>query len=376
MKKRLGSKICKFISGLVLTGGDHDGYLFRILPWERRFILGAFDADGPAALSVARGNGKSALVAGIACSLLDPDGPLHGPRRECVVVASSFEQSRVIFEDVLAFMRQRYDLSVRDFWRVQDSSNRAIIEFRPTGARVRCIGSDPSKAHGLRPALSLLDEGAQWDNAKSRRMLSAVRTGMGKVPNSKMIALGTRPASNEHWFAAMLDGTADYAQCHATESGDNPFLRSTWAKANPSMDHLPSLEKEIRAEAELAKKDPSMLAAFSALRLNEGVSDTLQSHAYWMLALGIKLRARKSARAGVIGASILGPAPRCPPYPAYWPKTGRLEALAAFPSEPTLEVRGRKGRRGASVYGGPCLRRADLVRRRGGVSIRIDSGGA
>ena len=148
-------------------------------------------------------------------------------------------KARVIFEDVLAFMRQRYDLSVRDFWRVQDSSNRAIIEFRPTGARVRCIGSDPSKAHGLRPATyRLLDEGAQWDNAKSDRMLSAVRTGMGKVPNSKMIALGTRPASNEHWFAAMLDGTADYAQCHATESGDNPFLRSTWAKANPSLDRI------------------------------------------------------------------------------------------------------------------------------------------
>ena len=286
MKKRLGSKICKFISGLVLTGGDHDGYLFKVLPWERRFILAAFDVDGPAALSVARGNGKSALVAGIACSLLDPDGPLHGPRRECVVVASSFEQSRVIFEDVLAFMRQRYDLSVRDFWRLQDSSNRAIIEFRPTGARVRCIGSDPSKAHGLRPALSLLDEGAQWDHAKSDRMLSAVRTGMGKVPNSKMIALGTRPASNEHWFAAMLDGSADYSQCHATESGDNPFLRSTWAKANPSLSHLPSLEKEIRAEAELAKKDPSMLAAFAALRLNEGVSDTLQSDAFGCWHLG------------------------------------------------------------------------------------------
>ena len=341
MKKRLGSKICKFISQLVLTGGDHDGYLFRILPWERRFILGAFDVDGPAALSVARGNGKSALVAGIACSLLDPDGPLHGPRRECVVVASSFEQSRVIFEDVLAFMRQRYDLSVRDFWRVQDSSNRAIIEFRPTGARVRCIGSDPSKAHGLRPALSLLDEGAQWDNAKSDRMLSAVRTGMGKVPNSKMIALGTRPASNEHWFAAMLDGTADYAQCHATESGDNPFLKATWAKANPSMDHLPSLEKEIRAEAELAKKDPSMLAAFSALRLNEGVSDTLQST---LLDVGTwdKIEGEEEREGRCYWGVDLGTSAAMSAVSAFWPKTGRLEALAAFPSEPTLEVRGQR----------------------------------
>ena len=341
MKNRLGPRIIKFISQLVLTGGDHDGYLFQVLPWEKRFILGAFSVDGPAAISVARGNGKSALVAGIACAVLDPTGPLHGARRECVVVASSFEQSRVIFEDVLAFMRQRYDLSNREVWRVQDSSNRAIIEYRATGARVRCIGSDPSKAHGLRPFLSLLDEPAQWDHSKSERMLAAIRTGLGKTPQSKMIALGTRPASNEHWFAAMLGGTADYAQCHATESGDNPFNKSTWKKANPSLDHLPSLEKEIHAEAKLARKDPSMLAAFAALRLNEGVSDTLQST---LLDVGTweRIEGDNEREGRCFWGIDLGTNAAMSAVSAYWPRTGRLEALAAFPSEPTLEVRGQR----------------------------------
>ena len=149
---------------------------------------------GPAALSVARGNGKSALVAGIAAAVADPGGPLHGPRREAVCVASSFDQSRVIFEDVLHFLKGRHDIGARALWRVQDSANRATIEFRATGARVRCIGSDPAKAHGLRPSLVLMDEPAQWESAKQDRMLAAIKTGMGKVPGSKMIALGTRPA--------------------------------------------------------------------------------------------------------------------------------------------------------------------------------------
>ena len=68
----------KFLGELVLSGGDHDGELFRVLPWEKKFIRGAFAVDGPAALSVARGNGKSALVAGIAAAVVDPEGPLHG----------------------------------------------------------------------------------------------------------------------------------------------------------------------------------------------------------------------------------------------------------------------------------------------------------
>ena len=180
----LARDLIEYLGGLVLSGGDRDGEPFTVLPWERRFVRGAFGQPGHAGLSVGRGNGKSALVAGIAAAVVDPSGPLHGNRREAVCVASSFDQSRVIFEDVLSLLRGRHDLSDRKRWRVQDSANRATVEYRATGARVRTIGSDPSKAHGLRPALALLDEPAQWDAAKSDRMLAAIRTGLGKVPGS------------------------------------------------------------------------------------------------------------------------------------------------------------------------------------------------
>ncbi|MDE0460093.1 MAG: hypothetical protein OXI15_22625 [Chromatiales bacterium] len=149
----LPARIVAYLEGLTLAGGDHDGQPFTVLPWERRFVRGAFRGDGDAALSVGRGNGKSALVAGIATAVVDPDGPLHGRRRECVCVASSFDQSKVIFEDVLSFLRERHDLDDRKRWRIQDSANRATVEHRESGARVRTVGSDPAKAHGLRPAL-------------------------------------------------------------------------------------------------------------------------------------------------------------------------------------------------------------------------------
>ena len=220
----IGAALVDYIGGLTLSGGDRDGEEFSVLPWERRFIRGAFATTGHAALSVARGNGKSALVAGIAAAVVDPDGPLHGNRREAVAVASSFDQGRTIFEDVLGFLRGRHDIGARKTWRLQDSANRATIEHRASGARVRCIGSDPTKAHGLRPALVLADEPAQWDSAKADRMLAALRTSLGKVPESRLIALGTRPATPTHWFGRMLaGGGAGYVQCHAGGEDDKPL---------------------------------------------------------------------------------------------------------------------------------------------------------
>ena len=31
-----------YMGGLRLAGGDHDGQPFKVLPWEKRFINGAF----------------------------------------------------------------------------------------------------------------------------------------------------------------------------------------------------------------------------------------------------------------------------------------------------------------------------------------------
>ena len=37
------------------------------------------------------------------------------------------------------------------------------------------------------------------------KMIAALRTGLGKTPGSRLIALGTRPADELHWFARLLE---------------------------------------------------------------------------------------------------------------------------------------------------------------------------
>ena len=97
-----------------------------VLPWERRFIRGVFQRDGDGAVSLGRGGGKSAIVAGIAAAVVDPAGPLNGPRREVVCCAASFSQARIIYEDVLAFLGDKYDLADRKTWRKQDSAKQRM----------------------------------------------------------------------------------------------------------------------------------------------------------------------------------------------------------------------------------------------------------
>ena len=333
-----GNKIIRYMQTLPLVGGDHDGKLFKVLPWERRFILGAFAQPDDAALTVPRGNGKSAVVAGLACAVVDPAGPLHGRRRHVDVFAFSFAQGRTIFEDVLASLGELYDLGDRKLWRKEDTSQTAVLEYRPTGARVKCVGSDPRKAHGLRTWLALLDEPAQWDAAKRDRMLAAIRTGLGKSPGSRLIALGTRPAESEHFFAKLLK-TAGYVQVHAAASDVDPYKVATWRAANPSWAHLPSLRDKIRKEAKAGDLDS--LASLKGLRLNLGVSEIHES-----LLLDAEVWARIEAakpleRAGPYALGLdLGQNAAMSAAAGYWPQTGAMASLACFPEVPGLAQRG------------------------------------
>ena len=176
------NRLVDYLSSLTVSQGRLAGQMFAVLPWQRRFIRGAF-APGiqSAALSVERGNVKTALLSGIACATLD--GPLHVPHGETVIVASSFEQARIAFEHVVAFMGDK--LADKRRWKVWGTAQQARIEDRETGARVRCIGSDPRRAHGLAPVLVLADEPAQWPDTTGERMVATLRTAAGKQPHSR-----------------------------------------------------------------------------------------------------------------------------------------------------------------------------------------------
>ena len=273
-----------------------------------------------------------------------------------VIVASSFEQARISFEHILAFMGDK--LRDKRRWKVWDTCQQARIEDRVTGSRVRCIGSDPRRAHGLAPVLVLADEPSQWPDTTGERMVAALRTAAGKQPHSRFVALGTRPSDAAHWFAKMLAGGGDYAQGHAARPDDPKFQRRTWAKANPSLAHMPDLESAIRTEARQARQDPALLASFEALRLNLGTEDaavsTLLDAGLWRAIEGVAELDGPAVWGVDLGTSAAQSAVAC-----YHPQTGALASLAAFPAEPTLAERGLRD--GVGGLYAECARRGELL---------------
>ena len=121
-------------------------------------------------------------------------------------------------------------------WRKQDGGRSGHHpRHRPAETAVYCLGSDPGAMHGRRPLLVLADEPAQWERAKRDRALAALRTGLGKTPHSRLVALGTRPSSPSHWFSKMLAGGAGYAQCRRGPRVTRPSI-GRGPPSRPSLD--------------------------------------------------------------------------------------------------------------------------------------------
>ena len=349
-------RVCEYIEGFNVQQGHGEGQPFKLLPWQRRYLSGVF-APGvsEAALSVARGNGKSALLGAVLAACVDPEGPLFAPRAVNIVVASNLQQARETFEAGRWMLAQRYDLSKRGTWAHSDSTNSVRLIHRPTGATIRALSSAPRGAHGLGAfRLALLDEPAQWETGTSDAMYSAINTSLGKLPGSRIAAIGTRPESSEHWFSKLLDVPAPgrFAASYRVPSGtpDKDLLtRRAWLRANPSAKHWPTLDQAIRKAARDARDDPRLLRQFRALRCNMGESDVSRAHlieaADWASA-----GASPPEREGVplwgvdLGGTLSGSA-----IVTLWP-SGRAEGLLCLPTVPELAERERRDGAASGLY--------------------------
>ena len=335
----------RYIESLVISQGRYAGERFRLLSWQRRLLRGAFGQPRDSAFSMGRGGGKTTLVAAIAAAAVDVDGPLVEPRAECLVIASSFDQGLICFRHVMSFLEptlEKYGTGPRGRFRIQDSANRATITDRKTGAMLRVLGSDPRRLHGAAPKLLLYDEVAQWPPERLPAMLAALKTSRGKIAQSRAVWLGTRPDAPDHPFQRALDGHGvGFALVYAARPDDPPFQRRTWKRANPGLNHLPDLDAVIRSEAEDAKRDPDALQMFRALRLNQGIGDVRRSV---LIDADSWARVECSEPPDMAGRYVLGvdcgQNAAMSGTAAYWPDTGRLEAVAAFPEHPSLAARG------------------------------------
>ena len=197
----VASQIISGIEKLKISEGARRGQNFNVLDWQSDFIGGFVEAE-ESALTVARGNGKTTLLAAIGSESVRPDGALFLERGVTQLVASSLAQARINFSHILWFMEPVINKRRADY-RIVDNSHQSQIEYRPTGTVLKCLGSDANRAHGQAPALIICDEPAKWVSGGDS-LYVALQTSLGKQPNSRMVSLGTKPEDPAHWFNEMF----------------------------------------------------------------------------------------------------------------------------------------------------------------------------
>lgn len=266
-------KVLAFLETLPIVSGLKAGERLELLKFQREFVRGVYgprNGDGgrlvrQAALSVARGNGKSALLSGL--SLAHLLGPCQEPHGECYAAALDREQAGVLYRQTRAYIEatpwMAARVNIRDWHKeITDEESQSLW---------RALTSDARKAHGLAPSFWIADEVAQW---RSRELWDNLATGMGKRESALGVTISTQAADDLHFFSEMLDGEPAptiYTQLHAAPDDCALDDREAWAAANPALGAFLN-EEQFADAAARAMRSPSFEPSFRLLQLNQRVA--------------------------------------------------------------------------------------------------------
>jgi phage terminase large subunit-like protein len=272
-------RVLVFLESLRVTKGFGAGELLRLLPFQREWIEAVY-ADGDdgqrevrtGLLSVARGNGKTVIVAGLTLAHLI--GPESEPRGECYSAAATKEQASLIFAEMEAFIMAAPWMAAR----LNIKRFHKMIEDLESGSIYRALASDGPAAHGLAASFVACDELAQW---KRRELFDVLRTSMGKRAAPLLIAIGTQSPKPENIMSELVDYSARVTSGEIEDRGFHGALYAipddvdaydpdNWHLANPALGVFRSAA-EMRSEADRARRMPTFEPAFMNLYCNRRV---------------------------------------------------------------------------------------------------------
>eukprot|EP00903_Cladosiphon_okamuranus_P002609 g2607.t1 len=266
------------------------------------------------------------------------------PRREIVIAARTKDQGRIAFDFVVGFMRT---LSVETQAQINiRKAPRLEVEYDGDGGGhiIKVIAADGKSALGMAPTLVLMDERGHWMIEQGDALEASLTSALAKRKGRALI-ISTSAPNDQHPFSIWLDdgGEGVYVQEHRPPPGLPADDVASLMQANPGAKFGigPSLEDLQRDARRAIKRGGSALTSFRLYNRNERVSDehrgVLLTVDEWMDCEVDKLPPKQGQV--VIGVDIGGSAAMTAAA-FYWPLTGRLETVAAFPSVPSLADRG------------------------------------
>lgn len=273
-------RVIAFIETLEITAGSLAGTKLKVRDWQRTFIRDLYDPAGPdgtrlvrtAILSMARKNGKTGLLAGLALAhLVGPEAESRGQIISCAV---DRKQASILFDEMVAMLMAHELLAPR----VNVLATQKKIIDAITGSHYVALSADFRSMHGLSPTFVVYDECAQ---SRDRRLWDAVSTAGGARAQPLKVLISTQADNDLHWFSQLVDYGQDVLEKRikdptfllrlyaATDKAD-PWDVETWKLANPALDDFRSLA-DMAELAERARRIPAFEAAFRNLNLNQRI---------------------------------------------------------------------------------------------------------
>ncbi len=265
----------RFLARLRVPEGPLAGQKLKLAAFQRQFVQGALATGiNVAALSIGRGNAKTALSAGMGLGALLGEWDRQ-PRREILIAARTADQGRIAWQFACGFARslpvtKQKALAYR-------RSPRLEIEYEGDGGGhvLRVLPADGRTTLGTSPTLVLMDERGHWERDKGDELEHALLSGLGKRGGRALI-ISTSAPDDSHPFSKWLDNSQPgvYRQEHRPAPGLPADDVESLLVANPGSSHGIGASLEwLQAQARRAiARGGGTLTSFRLYNRNERVS--------------------------------------------------------------------------------------------------------
>lgn len=281
---------------MTVPSGEGQGGPFVLREWQKQFIRDIYEPHAltkgqyrrqvrRAILSIARKNGKTALIAALVLvHLIGPEAIQNG---EIYSAANDREQAGQVYKVASQIVKADPELSA--MLRCVDSTK--TIACYGNGSFYKAISAEAGTKHGLNPSFVIFDELAQ---AKDRELYDVLDTSMGARAEPLFVTISTQSNDPEHILSKLIDdglGSKDPTiVCHlyaVPEEQEDIFDPKCWELANPALHDFRSFE-DLKAIADKAKRMPAEEPKFRNLYLNQRVAPvaSLIARAEWMACKG------------------------------------------------------------------------------------------
>jgi phage terminase large subunit-like protein len=316
----VATRACRFFPEcLVHSIGEWDGQPFHLSPWQMfvvwcvfgwRETITGFRRFRKLYASVARKNGKTTLIAGMALLLMFADEPFE-PAAELYVAATKEDQAKIMHREAVRMVQGSKALAKRATVRKVPAS----IQWTAKDSFFKPIGGDSNSTDGLNPHAVLEDELHAWGE-RHRGLKEKLATGGGarRQPLEIMITTAGDDRSQiwreEDDYAAkvvesVISGNDNndkwFVFIARLDDGDDVWDEANWPKANPN--YAISVKPQyIRDAADTAKAKPSETNQFIRYHTNRQVASSQREISPELWATGsrpLTVQAGASCHGGV-----------------------------------------------------------------------------